>query len=803
MPAISVQPKQRIQARWWLSLILLSGLLLLSTRAPLSISLIWPKHYYVSALDVRLAAGQELSLGRQELGALQADAQHLRLRRQLDGSWWLVNASSSRSVRWQGDDGSTWHSRLLPLRRGQCLYLAARKLCLQAVEKNDLQMLVQEVDAKGGLQEVSWIWRDKRLWREGQQLASCPGRWPWSGLLSRPTFDGVKQELQLGGIVRCGNKLAWPEFAPAALLLQHKEDGWWLRVQQGMHLVCPQNIENGAACSLEHSQARVQTVLNTNGTLYVGRSAYRLQMQGEHLHLRALGKFALHAAPQSAVPGLEQEWRMLDFWQAPHIAYLSWAALCALLCLCWSKWATGTRQRAAAQAQQICMLATLGGWALAAWLQVRLGQVEGIGWLFLLPLAAGGCLYHQYQQSRLTAGTGADPGLLCFCVLLAFACLSQYWLAREAADSAALRFYAATLALSSLVLILLSLYLYLMQTATWRARLAQLPLERGLSLLAGLALAGMACQVVLGDEAGVLGALQPLELAKLALILLSAHALALHQANLHLLRSLRHDWRRWAAGCWWQYLLPVLIFVCLLVLALVSVRDFSPLLLLSCWAWGLALAWAWARRSWLQILFLLMLAALGLAALIALYRGEGMLATQFWSDRLDVWRNPGLHPYTGMQFLQAWDLMQQGLQGGIDGQSGISHAWQVPEIQNDFMPAFFIARFGFVGVQMLLAVQILYVLLLLRQALRSLRQAGDGDFRQRHLALLRYFALCGGAALLAAHGLLSWACNLGYLPVMGQPMPFLSAAGSMLLLFLFPLQLLGTDHGNQAGITAN
>ena len=44
-----------------------------------------------------------------------------------------------------------------------------------------------------------------------------------------------------------------------------------------------------------------------------------------------------------------------------------------------------------------------------------------------------------------------------------------------------------------------------------------------------------------------------------------------------------------------------------------------------------------------------------------------------------------------------------------------------------------------------------------------------------------------GAAFAAGHFLLSWGTNLAIFPVMGQPMSFLSAGGSHLLFFIFPL----------------
>ena len=57
----------------------------------------------------------------------------------------------------------------------------------------------------------------------------------------------------------------------------------------------------------------------------------------------------------------------------------------------------------------------------------------------------------------------------------------------------------------------------------------------------------------------------------------------------------------------------------------------------------------------------------------------------------------------------------------------------------------------------------------------------------RLMGRLRCFMLCGGAAFVFGHFLLSWGTNLAFFPIMGQPMSFLSAGGSHLLFFIFPL----------------
>ncbi len=76
---------------------------------------------------------------------------------------------------------------------------------------------------------------------------------------------------------------------------------------------------------------------------------------------------------------------------------------------------------------------------------------------------------------------------------------------------------------------------------------------------------------------------------------------------------------------------------------------------------------------------------------------------------------------------------------------------------------------------------------LLTMAHRTLdgRRRGDPGLTLR--TGFTYFTLYGGAALIAAHLLVSWGTNLGFLPVMGQPMSLLSAGGSHLVLFVLPI----------------
>jgi cell division protein FtsW len=77
---------------------------------------------------------------------------------------------------------------------------------------------------------------------------------------------------------------------------------------------------------------------------------------------------------------------------------------------------------------------------------------------------------------------------------------------------------------------------------------------------------------------------------------------------------------------------------------------------------------------------------------------------------------------------------------------------------------------------------------------RATRSRAARDFRHAWLGRFRCFALCGGAAFVFGHFLLSWGTNLAIFPIMGQPMSFLSAGGSHLLFFICPLLAFSADQ---------
>ncbi|MBQ5949906.1 FtsW/RodA/SpoVE family cell cycle protein, partial [Massilia sp. ST3] len=374
-------------------------------------------------------------------------------------------------------------------------------------------------------------------------------------------------------------------------------------------------------------------------------------------------------------------------------------------------------------------------------------------------------------------------------VLLGAGLLVQLDMGLGARDTAWLRHFQNTAALLALGLPL-GLLLF---SGFARGAVSRPLTERLLLVLAGAALAALLAQVWLGDETGVFE-LQPVEFAKLALAALSAHCLAL-AADAGAAGAGKRDWRFWL-----RMAAPVLLFVFLLAAALVRVDDYSPLVLLLVWAGAMALAWCCASGRKGAAWLLGGVACVALLGGAALQRSAGALGEAgFYPERFQVWSDPGLHPHTGQQMLLGLRAVAQGGWFGAGGALGLDalgqpagEALAIPAVQDDFAPSWLLHRHGLAAALALWSVQALFLAALLRTAAQAWRRACEaGDFRRAWLGRFQCFALCGGAAFVAGHLLLSWGTNLAMFPIMGQPMSFLSSGGSHLLFFICPLLAFG------------
>ncbi|MER2528490.1 MAG: FtsW/RodA/SpoVE family cell cycle protein, partial [Candidatus Competibacter denitrificans] len=164
------------------------------------------------------------------------------------------------------------------------------------------------------------------------------------------------------------------------------------------------------------------------------------------------------------------------------------------------------------------------------------------------------------------------------------------------------------------------------------------------------------------------------------------------------------------------------------------------------------------------------------------------LSLDFQMDRIRVWAAPEQYPHAGYQLRRALEAIRAGgWAGTVWSEPANGRAMAVPVVESDFAPAFFLNRYGGLAGLILAGLQAMLVALLILIADRALGRDWPGGYRPGMFGGFAYFSLCGGAALLGAHFLVSWGTNLGFLPVMGQPMSLLSAAGSHLVLFVLPI----------------
>ncbi|MGH6912970.1 MAG: FtsW/RodA/SpoVE family cell cycle protein, partial [Geminicoccales bacterium] len=400
-------------------------------------------------------------------------------------------------------------------------------------------------------------------------------------------------------------------------------------------------------------------------------------------------------------------------------------------------------------------------WAWASLVLLVSGRLKGLGgwiWLAAFFLAGAGLL------TLLQLGAGAE---------------NSRWISFALKHAALLALFGWTLSMMAIV-----------PDRAWRRLwLWLLGSEAFAAALAGLLVLLMLAQLALGSEEGIAG-VQPVEATKTVFVLLLAFA------GMHLIEIRRRETRAYRRSPL-AFLLPYLrfigIFLVVILSVVVGVRDFSPMIII-----GLVLlAWLWKVGSSQRGertgagLWALLRPGVAVAALFVLGAGlwahnnaEALPADMPQKDRVQVWAEPELHPHSGAQVLASLDRVGEGGWAGALGWFGPNgRVMDLPAVQDDFITAFFLYRFGGLAGLALLAAQLLYLWCLFLLARAVERRAAEGDFRLQSAGLVLGFALFGLAFMHIAHWTIAWSNTLGLLPVMGQPMTWLSAGNSHLLGF--------------------
>lgn len=730
--------------------------------------LLTPQRYLPSDIALRLAPGESATLGRAELAAPRAAARQFAVRRDAAGRWWLRNIHPAQpAVLLRGDEREVTGS--MALAAGQTMRLGAASFDVRAAGAGRVLLRGEGHD---------WEYDGALLRRDGAVQPACPDSGgagvldAWSRIT--PSFLAPRRAVNVGGHLYCGNRLAAAGLDTGSVSLLRAPDG---RIHLQVRGAQPAPLWDGArwidAAQREHA-------LDGVSALAVGRTRFALASEGDALRLRPAAQVQLFAQPRTELPpALAWTWAERPLWGVGQPSLPAWLGALAAGLLAGL---AGLRLGGAAIDARSALARIAGGALIVAaavllLVMQRSGAAPGVGWSLLLAWAA---LYHALLFARHTGILGAVAVLL-----LGAGLLVQLELGLGARDSAWLRQVETSCVLLGAGL---PAALLLLQGVA-RAELSRGFAEALMVALALAALAGLLLQVAFGNETGVYD-IQPVEFAKLALAALSAHCLALASGQ-HGAGSVR---------TWLRAIAPSLLFVLLLAVALVQVDDYSPLVLLLVWALASALAWCLAsgRRRAAAALGLGCCAMLaGAVALQAL--GPSLGAAGFYTERFQVWNDPGAHPHTGQQMLLGARAVREGGWLGADGMLGLAslgqsagEALRIPAVQDDFAPSFLVNRHGLLGALLLWSLQALLLGALLHAAAASWR-AGTwaGDFRRAWLGRFQCFFLAGGAAFLAGHFLLSWGTNLALFPIMGQPMSFLSAGGSHLLFFICPLLAFG------------
>ncbi len=754
-----------------------------------------PQRLVLQTATLRLQPGEAVVLGKQALAAPAADRQHLRVSRATDGTWGLQNISPDRALEVRRDGQDTL-LRSTAMVSGQRLLLAGDAW---AVEAHDPALVLRHV-ATG----KRWVYEGALLQSaDSGPAAACSDagassrvRHTWNTLA--PGWMRWPAAMQWGGSVACLNHLPAAGMEPGALRVQRRAGRYWLQGRaDDTRRVCLQG-GRGEGCEPGASLYEQTVPLLGVSQLVLGRTGLAADVKGSTLTLRPLWRTGWldvsAAAPQVAVtgrPGAAPARTASTAppalaWQTARHDTWRWA------------WAVSPVLAAAlvfAAAVAVAVVAHVRRWGLKPAAGLALGLSVAFSAASLWAFSVGSALGEGWSLALVSVAMVSTAVLpvrtgwawlshALVALMMAAGLALQLQLAAQSVDTGGWVYFQKTAVMAAGGLFAAQALAWWLHGLGRAGSRLQPPgvvtLELALVVPALAALVLLALQALLGGEEGVFG-IQPVELAKLALVLLGAHVLALRMEW-----ARQGGWRRWAL--WLRMVMPVALFLALGATALLLLNDFSPLLLMMGWLVGATLAWALAAGSWVAAL-LVVAAVAGAVQGVLWVQGDGLLWLQahgFYADRFAVWLQPLLHPHSGEQVLRAMKVMAQGGWWG----DALAPAWRVPAVQDDMAPAFFAGRFGVAAAGALLVVQLAYVGSLLMLGWQALAAAGPGDFRRRWGLRLVFFASWGAAALFVAHLLLSWGTNTGALPVMGQPMPLISAGGSVIALLIAPLQML-------------
>jgi cell division protein FtsW (lipid II flippase) len=424
-------------------------------------------------------------------------------------------------------------------------------------------------------------------------------------------------------------------------------------------------------------------------------------------------------------------------------------------------------------------------WLMALWatlVQLLSGRLLGYAarvWTLLLLLAGSGLLV----ATQLAAGSDNTRWL-------GFPVDAAFWLTQLAG-------WVALFALAPWENVLESLMKLLHPDQRWLIFGHSLP-HWSYLLLVVLTLGLLLAQWLGGSEEGIWG-IQPVELTKLVFVVAAARLLWFwHHIRVLLTAHYRENWLSIGVGLFAKMGMALVFGAAILV---VGVHDNSPVFIVLCLS--MALLWlafidpldskAWGKWMGRSVFILLPLMVVVSLAVWAYFDPPDYDSRFPQAERLRIWSNPLLYPEAATQLLNSLKRVGDGGWWGTGWFGKNGAAMSVPAVQDDFIAAFMLNRFGGIPGMVLITVQFFWLLTLFRLAalLQDIKARPEVEAAFR----LMGYVLYGLAWLHLLHWLISWSNVLGLLPIMGQPMTWLSAGNSHLLAVGMPTLLLALLAG--------
>lgn len=290
-------------------------------------------------------------------------------------------------------------------------------------------------------------------------------------------------------------------------------------------------------------------------------------------------------------------------------------------------------------------------------------------------------------------------------------------------------------------------------------------------------------QFAIGTEQGI-WSIQPVEIAKLLIIVIAAHALW----HLKMLRSINSRfYRENPVARIILFLWVLFAFIVISLLIAVGVHDYSPTLIVM----ALMAAFLWkAIPHPIRQIPVFTWTVRGLSILLPLAILVGFAAWFYQNppdydssipqaERLRIWANPDLYPEAASQLLNSLVRVGQGGWFGTGWFGNNGSSMLIPAVQDDFIGAFLLNHFGAAFGLLLLSMQLLWIGIMFEISTRLAQRQRNQELYAAHNILGNI--LFGLAWVHLLHWIISWGNVLGLLPIMGQPMTWLSAGNSHLV----------------------